>query len=476
MPKPSPSRDSNASPAGHSSCHRCGSDSDCGDAGCDALEGSGSSRRNFIKNGGMILAGSAIVGSNASIARAAHGYGSDLIKVGLIGCGRRGTAAAVQALNTSGPVQLVAMADVFDNNLHTAYRTINGQHSDKVNVKHSRFVGLDGYRGVMQSDADVVILATPPGFRPLQFEAAIAAGKHVFMEKPVATDAPGVRRVLAAGEMATQKGLAVQVGLQRRHERRYQDCIERLKQGAIGDPIFARAYWNGGNVAVRPRRAKQTELEYQLRNWYYFNWLCGDLISEQHIHNLDVINWLLDSHPIEAQGQGGREIRRGVEHGQIFDHHMIEYSYAGGVRMLSQCRQMPGCWNQVGEHIHGTNGSADISAAKIYDRGGKLIWKSDAEDTKGKGWQQEQHDLFAALRRGDKPNETQHAANSTMTAILGRLATYSGKIVRWDDAITSDVQLAAIDSLHTLDCTPPVSPSSDGHYPAPVPGSKTRFV
>lgn len=436
----------------------------------------------------MILAGSAIVGSNAEVAKAAHAFGSDQIKVGLIGCGRRGTAAASQAINTSldssdgsglsspglnspGAVQLVAMADVFESNLHTAFRTLRGQHRDSVLAKPERFVGLDSFRGVLASDADVVILATPPGFRPLQFESAIAAGKHVFMEKPVATDAPGVRRVLAAGKLATEKGLAVQVGLQRRHEQRYRDCIARLKDGAIGDPVFARAYWNGSSAPVRSRRPKQTELEYQIRNWYYFNWLCGDLISEQHIHNLDVINWLMDSHPIEAQGQGGREYRVGKEHGQIFDHHMVEYTYPGDVRMLSQCRQIPGCWNRVGEYVHGTEGSADIAAAKIFDRAGKLVWKSALDEVKGKGWQQEQSHLFAALRSGELPNETESAAHSTMTAIMGRMATYSGKVIRWENAINSDQQLANIDALQSLSDLAPVLPSDDGTYPTPSPGA-----
>ena len=434
------------------------------------------SRRSFIKNGGIILAGSAIVGSNAKIASAAHAFGNDTIKIGLIGCGRRGTAAASQALTTDGSVELVSMCDVFQNNMHTAYRTLRWLHGDKIKVGEARFDGLDGFRGVMQSDADVVILATPPGFRPLHFESAVNAGKHVFMEKPVATDAPGVRRVMAAGELASQKGLAVQVGLQRRHEPRYRECVDRLKNGSIGDPVFARAYWNGGDAWVRQRREKQTELEYQLRNWYYFNWLSGDLISEQHIHNLDVINWVLDAHPVEAQGQGGRELRRGDDHGQIFDHHMIEYTYGSGVRMLSQCRQMRGCWNSVSEHIHGTNGSAEISAGKIFDRSGKLIWKSQAENIKGKGWQQEQNDFFAALRQGERPNETEQGAMSTMTAIMGRMATYSGKIVRFKDAIRSDIQLANVDALHSLDDIAPVLRDAAGDYPLPIPGSKTPLT
>ncbi len=428
-----------------------------------------------------MLAGGALVGTNLSVARAARPFGSDTIRVGLIGCGSRGTAAAIQALATSdsigrdGDVKLTAMADLFSSNLHTAFRSIKGQHRGRVDVEDRRFVGLDAYRQVLQSDVDLVILATPPGFRPQHFEAAVAAGKHVFMEKPLAVDPPGVRRILAANQVAKQNRLAVQVGLQRRHESRYIECIERLQQGAIGDLQFARAYWNGRGHWVRPRSRRQSELEYQLRNWYYFTWLSGDHLVEQHIHNLDVINWLLQDHPVEAQGQGGRELRRGIDHGQIFDHHTVEYTYANGFKLFSQCRQMQGCWQSISEHAHGTEGTANISEAVIRDRYGCKLWQSDAVDVAGKGWQSELNDLFAAIRRGDIPNECDAAATSTMTAILGRLATYSGKRVKWNDALQSEVGLGSTDDLHSLDDQPPVLPDESGKYPSPIPGSDAKW-
>lgn len=429
----------------------------------------GSSRRDFIRTSSMLVAGGAALGS-LGIARSAHAFGSDTIKIGLVGCGGRGTGAATQAMNTSGgEVQLVAMADAFADRLQGSYRAVKGQHGDKVQVpKERQFVGFDGYKQVLDSDIDLVILATPPGFRPLHFEAAVKAGKHVFMEKPVAVDAPGVRRVLKANEEAKQKNLAVAVGLQRHHEQAYRETIARLQDGAIGDVILSRAYWNGGGVWTRPRQENQTELEYQMRNWYYFNWLCGDHIVEQHIHNLDVINWLKNGYPVEAQGQGGREVRTGPDHGQIFDHHFVEFTYADGSTMLSQCRHIRNCWNSVSEYAHGSNGYCDISGAKIYDPKGEQLW-SFGRGGRG-GHQEEHHNLFAALRRGERPNEGEYGAKSTMTSILGRLCTYSGQKIRWEDAINSEISLANVDEFQTFDQDAPVVPDESGQYPIPVPG------
>ncbi len=423
-----------------------------------------------------MLAGGAIAGSNLSVARGAHAFGSDTIKIGLIGCGWRGTGAAMQMLSTDGDTQLVALADVFQSNLQTAYRTIKSRHPKNLLADHRRFVGLDAYQRVMESDADLVILATPPGFRPEQFEAAVEAGKHVFMEKPVATDAPGVRRVLAANAIAKQKKLAVQVGLQRRHEIRYRECIDQLQSGMIGNLLFARVYWNGGEAWRQSRKAEQSELEYQVRNWHHFNWLGGDQIVEQHIHNLDVINWLMQSHPVEAQGQGGRAERDATACGHVFDQHMIEFTYAGGFKLLSQCRHRKGCWNSISEHVHGSNGTATISEAVIRDACGTKKWQSELQEIRGKGWQQEQHDLIVSLRAGQVPNEGDYGAYSTMTAIMGRMASYSGKRVKWNDAFQSEVRLADTSVIQSLADLPPVQRDEAGVYPLPVPGSKTRHV
>ncbi|MCA9191526.1 MAG: Gfo/Idh/MocA family oxidoreductase [Planctomycetales bacterium] len=430
----------------------------------------GASRRSFIKGSSLLLAGGTVA-NTLPVARAAHAFGSDTIKIGLVGCGGRGTGAANQAMDTTGgDVRLTCMADIFEDRIQQSLRSIKGEHGDKVDVTDdTRYTGLEGYKRILDSDIDLVILATAPGFRPTHFEAAVEAGKHVFAEKPVATDAPGVRRVIAASEKAKEKNLAVQIGLQRHHEVAYRETIDQLKNGAIGDILFCRAYWNGGGVWTRVRQPQQTEIEYQLRNWYYFNWLCGDHIVEQHIHNLDVINWLMDGHPVTAQGAGGRQVRVGPDSGQIYDHHTIEYTYANGVRLLSMCRHQPDCWNAVSEWAHGTKGWCDISGGKIYDHNDKLVWKTDG---KRNGHAEEHVDLFALLRAGEIPNEGKYGAESTMTSIMGRMATYSGKELKWDECYNSNLALADFDNIKSIDDEAPVKPDANGNYPIPTPGTK----
>jgi predicted dehydrogenase len=434
------------------------------------------SRRQFLKTTSALVGG-AVFGVNAQIARGAHVYGSDEIKVALIGCGGRGSGAAAQALATKGKVTLWAMADAFADRVETCLsqvkRAVERGREDgdelfndsNIDVpEERRFVGMDAYKQAIDSGADLVILATPPGFRPVHFEAAVQAGKHVFMEKPVAVDAPGVRKVLAANEDAKKKNLMVAVGLQRRHDPRYKETIQRLKDGAIGDILYTRVYWNGDPLWFKTREPQQTEMEYQMRNWYYFVWLCGDHIVEQHIHNIDVSNWLLDAHPVEAQGMGGRQVRTGKEFGQIFDHHCVEFTYADGRKMFSQCRHIRGCNTEVNEHAHGTKGTANIGNSRIEGPDG--AWRSRARRVDA--WHEEHHDMFAALRRGEVYNEGDYGATSSMSSILGRMATYSGKIVKWDDALEHGADLSP--AAYDFAATPPVLPDSDGYYPVPVPG------
>ena len=429
-------------------------------------------RRDFLQVGGTAAAAATLSSAlpvQPLFGSGVHIEGRETIRIGLIGCGGRGAGAAVQAMNTqSGNVELVACGDVFENRLKDSIATCRENHKDKVKVTDDQaFVGFDAYKRVLDSEAELVILATPPGFRPLHFEAAIAAGKHVFMEKPVAVDAPGVRRILAATEIAKQKGLAVGVGLQRRHERAYRETIEQLQNGLIGDLVFAKAYWNQGSLWVVPKRPGMSELEYQVRNWLYFNWLSGDHIVEQHIHNLDVINWVANDYPVSARGMGGRQVRVGARHGEIFDHHAIEYTYANGMVMLSQCRQIPDCWNQVSEHIYGTKGECDIAGGRIVDRSGQVLFQTRAGRD---GHQQEHHDLFEDIRKGVIPNEGEYGAKSTLTAIMGRLATYTGREIKWDDLLKSDIALADYDAIANLEHQAPVQPNEKGEYDYPLPG------
>jgi predicted dehydrogenase len=320
-----------------------------------------SSRRDFVKQTGMIaggiLAAPLISGANF------FSGSSDAIKVAIVGCGGRGTGAAMQAMLSKQNVKLVAMADAFRDRLDDCYKQLTaddisdwsgtaGSIKDKITVTEAtKFVGFDAYKKAIAL-ADVVILTTPPGFRPIHFEEAINQNKHVFMEKPVATDPVGIRKVLEAAEKAKQKKLNVVVGLQRRYQNSYLEMYQR--KDMIGDIVSAQAWWNNDGVWVRPRVAGQTEMEYQMRNWYYFNWLCGDHITEQHIHNIDVVNWFKGGYPVKAQGMGGRQVRKGKEYGEIFDHHYVEFTYADGSILNSQCRHIPGTMSKVDELLVGT--------------------------------------------------------------------------------------------------------------------------
>ncbi len=426
------------------------------------------SRRAFLKSSSLIVAGGSLAGS-LGIARTAHAAGDDQIKIALIGCGGRGSGAAREALQTKGNVKLVAMADAFKDRLDRSLGELRkiGEIKDKIDVPADRqFVGFDAFQKAIDCGVDMVVLATPPGFRPMQFEAAVKAGKHVFMEKPVATDAAGVRTVLAAAEEAKKKNLGVGVGLQRRHQKGYIETIKRLQDGAIGDIMTARVYWNGTTPWVIKREAGQTEMEYQMRNWYYFTWICGDHIVEQHIHNMDVINWLKNGYPVKANGMGGCEVRKGKDYGETFDHHFIEFEYADGSRMFSQCRHIPGCFNSVSEHVHGSKGTCNIGGYNIDSKeNGK--WRHQGKGD-GNPYQVEHDDLFASIRAGSPINEGEQGAKSTMTAIMGRMCTYSGVELTWDQAINS--QVALMPKELSFQATPRSLPDENGLYKLAVPG------
>src|SRR5688572_28182638 len=312
-------------------------------------ETSKTSRREFVKQSSLMAGGllAAPLMSNAGYFNSVD----DTIKVAVVGCGGRGTGAAMQALLTKQNVKLVAMADAFRDRIDNCYKTLTRDDGSGSSVKgrvdvpeERKFVGFDAYAKAIAL-ADVVILTTPPGFRPIHFEEAINKGKHVFMEKPVATDPVGIRRVLDTAEIAKQKKLNVVVGLQRHYQNSYRELYSR--KNLIGDITSAQAWWNNDGVWVNERKYNQTEMEYQMRNWYYFNWLCGDHSVEQHIHNLDVVNWFKGAYPVKAQGMGGRQVRKGMDHGEIYDHHYVEFHYADGSLLNSQCRHIPGTMSKV---------------------------------------------------------------------------------------------------------------------------------
>ena len=391
------------------------------------------------------------------------------LKLCVVGCGGRGTGAAVQALRADKDVELVAMADAFQDTLDNSLKSIKEELDGeiKVNVKQkNKFVGFDAFKKAIDI-SDVVILASPPGFRPLHFEYAINNDKHVFMEKPVAVDAFGVRRVLNSAKLATQKKLNVVVGLQRRYQKNYLALMDRVRKNDIGKIISGQVYWNSPGVWVRKRLNGQSEMEYQMRNWYYFNWLCGDHILEQHIHNIDVANWILNEYPVSANGMGGREVRKGLDHGQIFDHHYVEFNYSSGAVISSQCRHQPGTNRNVSERFQGTKGSVSFKKNKIIDLNGNEIYSYKQRGDKSP-YQIEHDKLFKSIRDGNVINDGEYGAKSTLTAIMGRMATYTGKEIKWNQIMESDQNLVP-DNLD-WSSTPPVIPNSEGKYPIPIPG------
>ena len=419
------------------------------------------SRRNFLSTG-------------AAAALAPYAFSThteQTIRVGVIGCGGRGTGAIRNSLAASPMVRIVALGDVFEERAQsTAAKLVNESRSTV--TPETTFSGFDAFKKVLSTDVDMVILATPPHFRPQHFAAAVRAGKHVFMEKPVAVDAPGVRVVIEAAAQAKDKNLSVVSGTQRRHQQPYLEAMSQLRDGRIGDVRSASCWWNQGFLWRVDRTATMTDTEWQMRNWLYFTWLSGDHIVEQHIHNLDVGCWAKNAYPVKCNGMGGREMRMGgdASKSQIFDHTFCEYTFADGTKMYSQGRHLSGGWNSVGESLHGTLGTATPSG-KIE---GKTNWRF-----KGKrlgGHQQEQRDLIAALTRGDIYNEGRYGAMSTFCAILGREACYSGKELRWDDLLERGRELAPGIDTYTMDSVPPAVKDADGLYPVPRPGKYNPFA
>ena len=444
------------------------------------------SRRNFVKR--TTLATTGILSSGLPVGAMANVNGNKKLKIALVGCGGRGTGAIVQALQADENTELVAMADAFQDSVENSLKAVQ-EHFDgvmKIKIKPKNlFSGFDAYKKAIDL-ADVVILTTPPGFRPYHFEYAIENGKHVFMEKPVATDPVGVRKVLDVARVAKEKRLNVVVGLQRHYQKKYIDILNKINNGKIGKITGGQVYWNSSGVWVRERQPDQSEMEYQMRNWYYFNWLCGDHILEQHIHNIDVANWFIGDYPLKAQGMGGRQVRNGKDHGEIFDHHFVEFTYKTGAVISSQCRHQPGCMRRVDESFQGTKGSVNMRYGDIVDLEGKEIYRyKSGNNTKSSKpsrsianglnepnpYQVEHDKLFASIRNGGVIADAENGAKSTLTAIMGRMATYSGKEITWDQAMNSKLEL--MPENPDWNTNPPTMPDSNGIYSIPTPGITT---
>ncbi len=407
----------------------------------DAL--SGLTRRGFVTGATLAAVGAAAL---PAFARVGVHLGAGRLKVGVIGCGGRGTGAAANVLEASRDTEIWALADVFPERIRSCAGGLAGldsEHASRVSVTEDRcFSGFDGWKQLLEHrEIDIVILATPPGFRPAQFEGAVKAGKHIFVEKPVGVDPVGVRRVMAAGEQARAKGLCVVAGTQRRHETCYLEAMKRVKDGQLGRLVSASCYWNQGGLWMNPRQPEWSDTEWQLRNWLYFTWLSGDHIVEQHVHNLDVINWATGSHPTACWAMGGRQVRTSADFGHIFDHFAVEYEYPDGVTMTSFSRQIDGCDGRVEEVLRGTDGVMHTTSGRAEIRG-ERAWKFTGRNNNP--YVQEHVDLIEAIKSGKPINEAQAVAESTMTAVMGRMSAYTGKRVTWDHAMQS-----------TLDLTPP---------------------
>jgi predicted dehydrogenase len=433
------------------------------------------SRRKFLQQSGGILAGAALA---STLSTRVYAGEQNTIKIALVGCGGRGTGAAAQAMSTQGPTKFWAMADFFDARLQSTLQSLSGQFAKQVDVpKERQFVGLDAYKKAIDAlgPGGVVLLATPPAFRPIHLEYAVAQGCHVFMEKSFAVDAPGVRRVLKAGEEARKKNLKIAGGLMSRHYKPLEEAVAQLHSGLIGEIITLWNYREHGPVGFTPKPAGMSELGHQIRNYSNFTWLNGSFLLDWLIHDIDVCCWIKGAWPVSAQGQGGRQVR--AEPDQLFDHYAVEYSFADGTRMFTQGRHIAGCWDFCGNVIHGATGSAVGSGwgqrPAIY-KGHKrtpqdLIW-----EYKGPGCNdyQVEHDLLFDAIRHDRPyNEAERCAKAAMAGILGRMAAESGKEVAWDQAIQSNLELAPGLSQYTMDSNPPAMPDAQGHYPIAMPGT-----
>ncbi len=430
------------------------------------IQNNSTTRREFLKTSALVAAA---VSATLPVERSAHAAGSDALKIGLIGCGGRGAGAVGSALAVEPTARLTAVADAFLDRTQFSRGALNAQLGDRIAVDDDHcFGGFDGYRKLLDSGVDVVILAETPHFRPMHIEACIDAGVHVFAEKPMAVDAPGVRRVLAAAEKAQRQNLSLVSGFETRYSQSAREIVQRIHDGEIGELVAVHTTYNTGPLWHRGRKPEWTEMEFQLRNWYYFTWLSGDHLVEQHVHYNDLVSWVMQEQPpLHAWGYGGRQVRTEGKFGDIFDHHSVVYEYPHGVHYFAFTRQQPNCFNENSEVIMGTKGMAVGQRGwSIRDATGRKLW--EPQQTTRDAEQNCFAEMFGAMKAGTPINDGVAMARSTMHAILGRMATHGGQRVTWDEGLGSELVLAP--QQYAWDADPPVMPDASGNYPVPIPG------
>lgn len=421
------------------------------------------SRREFLTTSAAAVSG-ATIGSLA-ISRGAHAAGSDSLKVGLIGCGGRGSGAAAQALGADADAKLIAMADIFEDRLKASRERLQKIKQDQVAVDDDHcFTGFDAYKQVIESDVDVVLIACASKFHAPYLKAAVDAGKHVFVEKPHAIDPPGIRIVKSACEEARKKNLSVVSGLCWRYSTIVRETMKRVLDGAIGDIVAIQETYMRGPYRLIARKEEWGELEYQFRNWYHFRWLSGDDVPQSLLHCMDKGAWAMhEEPPVKAFGLGGRSSSIGSVYGDVFDHHSIVYEYANGVRMFGNCRAQTGCFGEVSDNLLGTKGRCNVIKGRIE---GETEWQY--EGPKGNMYDIEHQELLASIRAGKPINNGDYMVNSTMMAVMGQMVVYTGRQMTWDGAMNSSWK-AGPDEC-SLNMEPPVKPEADDTYPVPVPG------
>jgi predicted dehydrogenase len=419
----------------------------------------GTSRRSFLKS-----TVSAAAAAGLMAAPAVHAAGSETLKIGLVGCGGRGTGAAGQALAADSNAVLTAMGDAFDDRLKSSLETLKKQSPDKVKVEADHcFTGVDAYQKVIDSGVDVVLLTSPPGFRPMHIEYAVKAGKHIFAEKPMAVDGPGVRSVMKSVEEAKRKNLALVAGFNSRYTPAVKELYERIHDGAIGEVAAMYGTFNTGYLWLHPRQPEWSDMEWQIRNWYYFTWLSGDHLVEQAVHNVDKMAWAMkDQMPARAVAFGGRQVRVEPQWGHIFDHFSVVYEWETGARGFLFCRQQEQCANDVSDYVMGGKGTAAL-ARGAHAITGEHPWKYDGPVVSGH--QAEHNDFFAGLRTGKHINDGERMVRSTLMSIMGRMAAYTGQVITWEQAMNSQEDTMPKSLAWGPIATPPVA----------MPG-KTKFI